>query len=82
MLAKNDRSDKLIKNRQDLVEGGDLVDMLIQLGLIDECRFMIFPIILRDGKRLLKDGSDKKLLRLVDVRTQFQPEWLILKESI
>ncbi len=52
-----------------LVAGsGQLVDLLIQNELIDEYRFMVFPIILRSGKRLFKDGLNSISLKLFDAK--------------
>ena len=52
-----------------LVAGsGQLVDLLIQNALIDEYRFMVFPIILRSGKRLFKDGLNSISLKLFDAK--------------
>jgi dihydrofolate reductase len=47
----------------------DLVHTLMQHDLIDEYRLMIHPVVLGSGKRLFKDGSGKKVLKLVDTRT-------------
>jgi dihydrofolate reductase len=47
----------------------DLVNTLIQHGLIDEYRIMVFPIIVGSGKRLFEDGSETSVLRLVDTKT-------------
>ena len=52
-----------------LIEGSsDLVNALMQQDLIDEYRLMVFPIILGSGKHLFQDGSDKKVMALVDTR--------------
>jgi dihydrofolate reductase len=48
---------------------GDLVHTLMQHDLIDEYRLMIFPLVLGSGQRLVRDGSSRKALRLVDTRT-------------
>ena len=50
-----------------LVAGsGQLVRSLMQHDLIDEFRFMLYPLVLGSGKRLLSDGIDKTVLKLVD----------------
>ena len=43
-----------------------LVQTLLELGLVDELRLMVYPVVLGSGKRLFGDTSDKKPLRLVD----------------
>jgi dihydrofolate reductase len=48
---------------------GDLVNTLIQHGLVDEYRLMIFPVVLGSGKRLFREASEKRALELVDSKT-------------
>jgi dihydrofolate reductase len=45
-----------------------LVQALIEHGLVDELRLMVYPLVLGTGKRLFGETSDKKPLRLVDSR--------------
>jgi dihydrofolate reductase len=43
-----------------------LVQTLLEHGLVDELRLMVYPVVLGAGKRLFAETSDKKRLRLVD----------------
>jgi dihydrofolate reductase len=57
---------------QILVYGStQLVQTLLEQGLVDQLRLMVHPIVVGAGTRLFGDGmlSDKKPLRLVDTRT-------------
>jgi dihydrofolate reductase len=45
-----------------------LVRGLTDLGLVDEYRLMVFPIVLGTGKRLFDDVNDASTLRLVDAK--------------
>jgi dihydrofolate reductase len=55
---------------QILVYGStQLVQTLIEHGLVDELRLMVHPVVLGAGKRLFGETSDKMPLRLVDTRT-------------
>jgi dihydrofolate reductase len=46
-----------------------LVQTLIEHGLVDEFRLVIFPVVLGAGKRLFGESSDKTALRLVRTQT-------------
>jgi dihydrofolate reductase len=53
-----------------LVAGSaQLVQGLLEHGLVDELRLMVFPVLLGEGKRLFGDVSEKKPLRLTDSKT-------------
>jgi dihydrofolate reductase len=46
-----------------------LAQTLIDQGLVDELRLMVFPVVLGAGKRLFGETGDKHGLRLVDSKT-------------
>jgi dihydrofolate reductase len=46
-----------------------LVQGLLEHGLVDELRLMVFPVLLGSGKRLFADETDKTTLRLADSKT-------------
>jgi dihydrofolate reductase len=48
---------------------GTLVQWLLANDLLDELRLMVHPIVVGSGRRLFKDGSDQKPLKLVDSKT-------------
>ena len=54
----------------DILVGGSasLVRGLTDLGLVDEYRLMVFPIVLGEGKRLFDGIGDAATLRLVDAK--------------
>jgi dihydrofolate reductase len=43
-----------------------LVQGLLENGLVDEVRLMVFPVVLGSGKRLFGETSDKHSLKLTD----------------
>ena len=47
----------------------ELVQTLIEHGLVDEFRLVVFPVVLGSGKRLFGESSDKTPLRLVRTQT-------------
>jgi dihydrofolate reductase len=74
-VLKGDVVEEVSKLRQtpggDIVVHGSarLVQTLIEHGLVDELRLMVFPVLLGTGKRLFGDTSDKARLRLADSKT-------------
>src|SRR5918994_5316233 len=71
-VLKGDVAEEVAKLRQeqdgDIVVHGSpqLVQTLVEHGLVDELRLMVFPVVLGSGKRLFGETSDKKTLKLVD----------------
>jgi len=61
-LKKGDGGDLLIYG------SGTLVDELTRLGLIDEYRLMVHPVLVGKGKRLF-DTSPERTLQLAEVKT-------------
>jgi dihydrofolate reductase len=41
-----------------------LVQGLLELGLVDELRLMLFPVVLGSGKRLFGESEQKRSMRL------------------
>jgi dihydrofolate reductase len=65
-----------VKRLRDEVDGNivvhgsaQLVQALIEDGLVDELRLMVFPVVLGTGKRLFGETSDKKPLKLTESKT-------------
>jgi dihydrofolate reductase len=58
------------KSGKDIVVTGSitLVHELIPLGLVDEYRLFVYPVVLRRGARLFEDAIDVRKLKLVDSR--------------
>ena len=50
------------------VGGATLVSSLMNLGLIDELRLMVNPLVLGGGKALFKDVKERHALKLVRVK--------------
>jgi dihydrofolate reductase len=68
-IAKEVSSLKQQPGQDILIAGSSmLVHTLMQHDLIDEYRLMVHPMVLGSGKRLFKDKSEMKVLRLVDTK--------------
>jgi dihydrofolate reductase len=74
-VLEGDLAESVSKLRDELdgdivVHGsGRLVQALIENGLVDELRLMVFPVVLGSGKRLFGETSDKHALKLAESRT-------------
>jgi dihydrofolate reductase len=70
VIDPNDLAGQVAKLRDEedgeiLVAGSaQLVQGLIENGLVDELRLMVFPVVLGSGKRLFGETSDKRSLKL------------------
>jgi len=61
-IVRTDLHDEILKLKQEqgkniLVGGVDIPSQLIELGLVDEYRFVVGPIVVGEGRRLLEDVS-------------------------
>jgi dihydrofolate reductase len=72
-IVRTNLRDEILKLKQEpgkpiLVGGVDIPSQLIELGLVDEYRFVVSPIIAGEGRRLLEGVSlpERLQLRLVD----------------
>ncbi|MBA2554907.1 MAG: dihydrofolate reductase [Geodermatophilaceae bacterium] len=71
-LIKENVADEIAQLKQQ--DGGDilvngsrtLIQTLMEHGLVDEYRLMVFPIVLGQGDRLFSEGSTRSTLRLAD----------------
>jgi dihydrofolate reductase len=73
-LIKENIAEEISKMKQqpgkDLVifGSGSIVSTLMQLGLIDEYRIIVNPVVLGNGKPLFKGIKDKQNLKLLKTR--------------
>ena len=68
-IVRTDLRDEIVRLKHEqgkyiLVGGVSIPSQLIELGLVDEYRFVIMPIIAGAGRRLLEDISLQEKLRL------------------
>jgi len=68
-IVRTNLRDEILKLKQEpgkdiLVGGVDIPSQLIELGLIDEYRFVVTPTIVGEGRRLLEGVSLRESLRL------------------
>ena len=74
-VVAGDLADAVAKVRDDVdgeivVHGSPtLVQGLLEQGLVDELRLMVYPVVLGDGKRLFGTMGDKQWLKLKSTQT-------------
>jgi dihydrofolate reductase len=75
-IVRTDLRDEILKLKQEpgknlLVGGVDVPSQLMKLGLIDEYRFVVTPIIVGEGRRLFEGVNlpEKCQLKLVESKT-------------
>jgi len=74
-IVRTDLHDEILKLKQDqgkniLIGGIDVPSQLIKLGLVDEYRFVVGPILAGEGRRLLDGVSLREPLQLRLVETK------------
>jgi dihydrofolate reductase len=85
-ITNADLRDKILKLKQEsgkniLTGGVSIPSQLIQLGLVDEFRFMIIPSIVGEGRRLLDDVHLEKLqLKFIESKI-FDSGYVMLRYS-
>jgi dihydrofolate reductase len=75
-IVHSNLRDEILKLKQEtgksiLVGGVDIPSQLIELGLVDEYRFVVAPVIVGEGRRLLEGVNlpEKLRLKLVESKT-------------
>src|SRR5271167_795103 len=75
-IVRTDLRDEILRLKQEpgrpiLAGGVDIPSQLIELGLVDEYRFVIMPIMAGEGRRLMEGVSlpEKLQLKLVESKT-------------
>jgi dihydrofolate reductase len=68
-IVRGNLHDEMLKLKEErgkniLVGGGDISSQLIELGLVDEYRFVVQPVVAGEGRRLLEGVSLPERLQL------------------
>ena len=74
-IVRTNLRDEILKLKQEqgkniLVGGVDVPSQLIELGLVDEYRFVVSPIIVGEGRRLLEGVNLRERLQLKFVESK------------
>ena len=84
-IVRTNLHDEIVKLKQEpgkniLVGGVDIPSQLMELGLVDEFRFVVAPIIAGEGRRLLEGAGLPESLRLKLVESKnFQSGCIALR---
>jgi dihydrofolate reductase len=85
-IVRTNLHDEILKLKQEpgkniLIGGVDIPSQLIELGLVDEYRFVVQPIVAGEGRRLLEGVSlpEKLQLRLVESHVFKKSGWIALR---
>jgi dihydrofolate reductase len=84
-IVRTNLHDEILKLKQEpgkdiLVGGVDIASQLIELGLVDEYRFVVAPIVVGEGRRLLEGGSLWRRLQLKLVESKpLKSGWVALR---
>ena len=75
-IVRTNLRDEIVKLKQEpgkniLVGGVDIPSQLIELGLVDEYRFVVGPVVAGEGRRLLEGVSLPEKLQLKPVESKF-----------
>jgi dihydrofolate reductase len=75
-IVRTNLGDEILKLKKErgkniLVGGVDVPSQLIELGLVDEYRFVVGPIIAGEGRRLLEGVSLRESLQLKPIESKF-----------
>jgi len=68
-IARTNLRDEILKLKQEqgksiLVGGVDIPSQLVELGLVDEYRFVVLPIVVGEGRRLLEGANLRERFQL------------------
>ncbi|MGA9355633.1 MAG: dihydrofolate reductase family protein [Terriglobales bacterium] len=84
-IVRTNLHDEIVRLKQEpgkdiLVGGVDIPSQLIALGLVDEYRFVVAPIIAGEGRRLMENVSLRERLHLKLVESKFfKSGWVALR---
>ncbi|MGC1902397.1 MAG: dihydrofolate reductase family protein [Candidatus Acidiferrum sp.] len=85
-IVRSDLREEIVRLKQEqgkhiYVGGVDIPSQLIELGLVDEYRFVVAPILAGEGRRLLEGVSlqEKLQLRLVESHIFKKSGWVALR---